>query len=166
MAVISVTIPSTEKTTTLCIDSHDHIVYSIFHMPKPTNRREIISINDSTLDVAMKLSQGNPGGVSVIIQLMQIQHDPDAFMGPLANLLSLDTHGIYGPNIWVLFKNCCAQRILNVVTVLRSVQLGLYSENEMWNCIDNCTPIDVEYLYNQVKKQLPNFNPQNEMIVM
>jgi hypothetical protein len=80
--------------------------------------------------------------------------DSRSFLGPLGPILSLDSHGIYGSNIWVFFKNCCRHKIFGMITVLRAVQLGLFSETELWNHIDSSTPIDVKSLYEKVKSEL------------
>jgi hypothetical protein len=127
-------------------------------MPKPINHTEIINLNDTMMDVALKMSEGNPGAVTVVIQLLSSKHDPDSWCGGFGNLMSLDTHGIYGSNIWVLYKDVCAQNILNVVTVLRAIQLGFYTEKDLWRCIDTSTPLDVQELYGLVKRELPMFN--------
>lgn len=126
-------------------------------MPKNKNQKERINLNDSVVDAAVELADGNPGAISVIMQLIADKNDPDGFAGGLGNLLSLDAHGIYGSNIWVLFKNVCGQSILNMVIVLRAVQLGLYSERDLWICIDNCTPLDCQKLLAEVRKELPRF---------
>jgi hypothetical protein len=133
-------------------------------MPKPRNHQERITLDDNVMSIVMKLSDGNPGAVTVCVQLMSDRNDPDCFLGPLGNFLSLDTHGIYGSDIWVLFKNVCDQRILGVVTVLRAVQLGLYTEREMWQCIDSCIPIDVDGLLLKVQKELPNFGRHDSSV--
>ena len=127
-------------------------------MPKNINYQERIDLN-AIIDpnFAVKMAEGNPGAVTVIVQLIDDKSDPDSWAGGIGNLLSLDTHGIYGSNIWVMFKNCCNQNILNVVTVLRAVQLGLYTERELWQCIDTCTPIDCNQLLVKVRKELPRF---------
>lgn len=126
-------------------------------MPKNKNHKERITLDDTMMNIVMKMADGNPGAVTVLVQLISDKNDPDSWAGGLGNLLSLDTHGIYGPNIWVLFKNVCGQNIVNVVTVLRAVQLGLYTERDLWNCIDNCTPLDCEQLLERVQAELPNF---------
>ena len=127
-------------------------------MSKPHNHKERIDLSDNMMSVMMKLSAGNPGGLNVCMQLLQSKHDPDSAFGGLGNLLALDTHGIYGSNIWILFKDCCNSSILNVVTVLRAMQLGLVSEGEVWQHIDNCKPLKIFNLYQQVVKELPRFN--------
>ena len=129
-------------------------------MPKPINHRERIDLDDNMMNMMVKMVEGNPGAINVCMQLLADKNDPDSFLGGMGNILSLDTHGIYGSNIWVLFKNVCGQNILNVVTVLRAVQLGLYSESDLWNCIDNCTVLDCEQLRERVKQIIPNFAPQ------
>lgn len=126
-------------------------------MPKPRNHKERIDLNDNMMSLVMKLADGNPGAVTVCVQLIQDQNDPDCFLGPLGSLMSLDTHGIYGPNIWMLFKDVCNQRILGVVTALRAVQLGILSESDLWNHIDSCTKIDMDDLLFKVQVELPNF---------
>lgn len=110
----------------------------------------------SMFDILLTLSDGNPGAVSVLTQLFRADQkfDSMSFMGNLGPILSLDSHGIYGNNIWVLFKNCCGQKVYGVITALRAVQLGLFSEKELWNHIDNCTRIDVKGLYESVKNRL------------
>lgn len=126
-------------------------------MPKNINYQERIDLNDTMMNIAVKMAEGNPGAVTVLVQLIDDKSDPDSWAGGIGNLLSLDTHGIYGSNIWVMFKNCCNQNILNVVTVLRAVQLGLYTQSELWQCIDTCTPIDCNQLLSKVRKELPRF---------
>lgn len=126
-------------------------------MPKNINYQERIDLNDTMMNIAVKMAEGNPGAVTVLVQLIDDKSDPDSWAGGIGNLLSLDTHGIYGSNIWVMFKNCCNQNILNVVTVLRAVQLGLYTERELWQCIDTRTPIDCNQLLAKVRKKLTRF---------
>lgn len=133
-------------------------------MPKNINHKERITLDDSMMNIVMKMADGNPGAVTgnpgavtVLFQLIADKNDPDSWAGGLGNLLSLDTLGIYGPDIWVLFKDVCGQNILNVVTVLRAVQLGLYSERNLWNCIDNRTSLDCEQLLTKVRERLPRF---------
>lgn len=128
-------------------------------MPKPRNHKEKISLHDSKREIVTKLSEGNPGALNVILELLDSSRiDPDSVLGGFGNLLSLDTHGIYGSNIWLLYKDCCGQSILNVVTVLRAVQLGLMSEATLWKHIDGWIKFDMESIYKEVKDRLPNFN--------
>ena len=130
-------------------------------MPKPTNHREKISMNDTPMQIVMKLADGNPGAIRVCAQLLGDTTDPDNFLGGMGNLLALDSHGIYGSNIWMLFKDVCHQNVVGMVTVLRAVQLGFYSESDLWKAIDGTIKLQIEPLYLSVKQHLPNFNPKN-----
>lgn len=132
-------------------------------MPKVIPHKDRIQLGHSSLDTLHELSEGNPGALTVCMQLLQSKHDPDNFLGGLGNLLSMDTNGVYGSNIWILFKDCCGQQILNMVTVFRAVQLGIISEKEMWDHIDNSLKFDIVRLYNEVKLKLPNFNPAGHL---
>lgn len=127
-------------------------------MPKPINHQEKIQLTDSNMDVFMKISEGNPGAIRVVMELFRSNFDPDSPLGSYVPILSLDHHGIYGSSVWVLFKECCGGKILNVVTVLRAVQLGLFTDRELWDHIDTDKTLPMDDLYAKVKAQLPAFN--------
>lgn len=63
--------------------------------------RKPIDLTDSTLEVVMKLSEGNPGAVTAIGSLMK--DDP---MGILL-ALHLDDMGMRGEQIWAAFQYHC-----------------------------------------------------------
>ena len=129
-------------------------------MPKPLNHQLLIKLEDSFYNIVDKLSQGNPGARSVLMSLLKKgeEIDPENLLSGLGEMLNLDCRGIYGPDIWVLFKDCCRSDITDVITVLKALRLGVYSERQLWNDIDNGTEIDVEFLSVEVKKALVNFN--------
>lgn len=60
----------------------------------------LLKMTDTGMDVVKKLSQGNPGALSVLCQA--INEDPD--LGFL-HLMKLDDMGVYGPLIWLLYKD-------------------------------------------------------------
>ena len=64
-----------------------------------------MSLNMSVLDIAVMMSEGNPGGLTVICKLLE--HNPDGLM----YLLHLDDMNIRGTQIWIAFKNYCNQDI-------------------------------------------------------
>lgn len=123
-------------------------------------RQERIKLTDTLLDATVKLGEGNPGAISVIMQLIKNGSiiDPDAAFGEIANLLSLDSLGIYGPRIWMLYKDVCDQNLVNTIAVLRAVQLGKLSENVMNHAIDNYGEgIDTKSILKIVQNELPKF---------
>ena len=125
-----------------------------------------IELSDDIKSVLFKLSDGNPGAITVLLRLIKVaeQIDPDAAMGPYAPLLNLDSFGIYGSRIWVLYKYVCGEDILKTLAMLRALQLGhLHHEKleAVFNHIDGdrtpAEPIDVEVMLKKVKESLPNF---------
>jgi hypothetical protein len=127
-------------------------------MNKPKNR---VTLDDSFMSVVMKLAEGNPGAISVIMQLFEksAKIDPQDFMGNLGTILSLDTHGIYGSKIWMLYKDVCKEDIKLVVAMLRGVQLGIIRESTLIHAIDNYgSGVDVDDTLAKVKKELVDFD--------
>lgn len=64
--------------------------------------REAINLSDSTQSVIVKMSEGNPGALTVLVDMLKTQ-DPTALM----NILSLDDMNIRGSQIWVGYKDHC-----------------------------------------------------------
>lgn len=120
-----------------------------------------IGLHDNAQDVFIKLCEGNPGGLTVCAEIYKqgATIDPDGAMGGLGALLGLDTLGIYGSRIWMLYKDVCGQSIPKTLSTLRAHQLGFITESELIHAIDNYgAGINVDELYNQVQERLPNFD--------
>lgn len=120
----------------------------------------IKDLSMSTMDVLVAMADGNPGAFNVMMLLIEKTKgiDPDSALGGLGNILSLDTHGIYGPRIWMLFKDVCKQNLSHMIGLLRAVQLGHLSENRLSHAIDNYGDgLDIPALLAQVKETLPAF---------
>lgn len=131
---------------------------------KPKSHKERIQLEMNASQILMVMSESNPGAVRVCAQLLHNKHDPDDAFGGFGPILGLDSHGLYGSNIWILFKDCCQESILGVVTALRACQLGIISESKLWEHVDNSRPIDLIQLHKSVKSRLTNFNPTNESL--
>jgi hypothetical protein len=113
---------------------------------------ERITLTDNALSAVMKLSDGNPGATVALANLMKMarQIDPDSAFGPLGPLFFFDTHGIYGSDIHVFFKDVCKSSPLNAETVMRADQLGIQTYTGQ-------TEFDFPALLAAVREQLPNF---------
>lgn len=125
---------------------------------------ERINLGDSVMDIMMKMSDGNPGAIRVLMELFNKGAiiDPDDFLGGLGAILSLDTYGIYGSNIWILYKDICDEDIVKTLATLRAAQLGFFSIPELRSaCSEDSyeakTPIPVDDLLVKVKERLPKF---------
>jgi len=101
--------------------------------------KDRVTLEDSFMDVVIKLAEGNPGAMNVIMQLYQnaAHIDPQDFMGGLGSVLALDTHGIYGSRIWMLYKDVCGEDLVMTVAQLRAVQLGIIGQSILDHAIDN-----------------------------
>lgn len=127
------------------------------------NQASRIQLTDTPQSALIKMADGNPGAINALIQLYQCDADKDSAFGGFGSILSLDTHGIYGTDVYVLWSDICGRDTVKMVAVLRSVQLGLFSESILK---DACSRQDrsgkdmvpVDDLYRQVKEQLPNFD--------
>lgn len=68
--------------------------------------RPKIEAHDNLRDIMIKMSQGNPGGLSALIALVK----RDEMMG-FMRILSLDDMGMRGSQLWVAYKDHCKQDI-------------------------------------------------------
>lgn len=91
------------------------------------NENQRIEITDTMQTAIIKIAEGNPGALTAAMTLCKVAQevDPDSGFGPLGPLLSLDVEGIYGPNVWILFKDVCQHDPVRVLALFRVCQLGL-----------------------------------------
>lgn len=66
---------------------------------------QVLELHDTAIQIFSKLSEGNPGAMSVMMQIMNKKGPMEMF--PIA--LSLDAMGVRGCKIWVGFKDYCNQ---------------------------------------------------------
>lgn len=120
-----------------------------------------IDLTDSPMSAMMKMAEGNPGAITVLLKLLEQGEaiDPDAAFGGFANILSLDTHDIYGSEIWMFYKDLCGHDLTNMIGLMRAVQLGFLSESELRSAIQKGAPSADWIAQNvaKVRERLPNF---------
>jgi hypothetical protein len=124
------------------------------------NNNSRIKLEDTPIDSMVKLAEGNPGALTVMLSLVKSNEeiDPQGFMGPLGSILSLDSHGIYGSRIWMFFKDVCGEDLTKMVACLRAIQLGIIPEDKINHAIDNYGDgIDVDELHEKVCEELEEF---------
>ena len=129
------------------------------------NNKQRIELNDTMMSAMTKLIDGNMGAGAALMTLSvdSPRIDPQSFGGALSPLLSLDSNGIYGTDIYVLWSDICNKDSAKMLAVLRAVQLGMFSGETLQ---DACSRQDysgremvpVEDLYNQVYEKLEEFN--------
>jgi hypothetical protein len=123
------------------------------------NNNTRIESHDSVQSAAIKMCEGNPGALSVIAKLITegASIDPDATLGGIANVLGLDSLGIYGSRIWMLYKDVCGEDLKGMIAVLRAHQLGYITEAQVLQAIDFPSTLNVEECLSKVTARLPNF---------
>lgn len=99
----------------------------------------------------------NPGGLRVAMEIFQEggKIDPDASDG-LVHLLHLDTLGVYGSRLWMLYKDVCGQDLRKTIATIRAYQLGFVEPETLNAMIDDGVEISDKILA-QVKERLPDF---------
>ena len=124
----------------------------------------IIEGTDSVSSILSKMSKGNLGATKVLNDIIKNPNiDPDNVMGGLGAILSLDTHGIYGTDIYVLYNDICDRKLPKMLAVVRACQLGFLRTSVLKDACGRQDRsgkhlIPVEELYNKVKKRLPRFD--------
>lgn len=84
--------------------------------------------------------------------------DPDCAFAELGPLLTLDSYGIYGPRVWMLYKDVCGHDLVKTLGMLRAAQLGIISEPLLSHAINsNGYGLDVDETLSKVRERLPNF---------
>ena len=125
---------------------------------------ERINILDTPMDAIMKIADGNPGAVTAISECMSqvTSIDTDTALGAFGFVLNLDSFGIYGSDVWILYKDLCKCEPLKMITVLRAIQMGLMPLTEIKSAIGDSfnAEIDHEAILASVKEVLPNFAKQ------
>lgn len=124
---------------------------------------------DGIKEAVIKLADGNVGALTTCVKLALFTEtcDPDAMMGPYTPLLSLDSLGIYGERIWLLYKDICGESCLNTLTILRAHQLGFLSTARLITAIDSCRTsnkkqLDPQKYLKKVQERLPKFGREEE----
>ncbi len=122
----------------------------------------VIKITDSIMDAVIKMAEGNPGGLKVLMELMKEttgKIDPDVASGFIL-MLMLDTFNIRGPNIWCLYKDVCDQDLTKTIATIRAVQLGLFPEKKLHEAIEKGEQLN---LIEEVQKELPRFAQEEQV---
>ena len=136
---------------------------------KPGEER--IKLTDTLLDVMVKMSDGNPGAINAIMELTKINKavDPLSAFGPVSTLLGLDSAGIYGTFLYVLFNDICERNPVKMIAVMRAVQLGIIPVELVKKASNRQDRkgkemIDTQYCYDQVRLKLDgDFDPEDTL---
>jgi hypothetical protein len=90
-----------------------------------------IQLKDTEKDVLIKMSDGNPGALTAMMEMLEKDKDidPQAFRGGMSAILLLDTFEIYGTDIYILWNDQCNRDVRRLLMLLRAVQLGFIPDS-------------------------------------
>jgi len=133
--------------------------------PFEKGHKERIELTDTLPDILMKMSEGNPGAVNTMMAMITEgkRIDPDSALGEFSGLLSLDSIGIYGSDIYILWNDICKNDIGKTLAMLRAVQLGFFNGEILKDAChrqdrSGVELVPVDELYAKVKEKLPDFD--------
>lgn len=120
-----------------------------FPRSRPDSKDQRIELNDTPLEIITKLSEGVPGAITVMGGLMKtpLPKECEGLMEgpPLGPLFSVDSEGIYGSAIWLLYKDACGEDLDNMLRVLGCLQQGIIDHNDVANVIEDPDELFTEH---------------------
>ena len=105
-----------------------------------------ITLNDSMMGATMKICDGNPGAMQALMSLQTevINIDPKGSIGGFAPMLLLDTFGIYGSDIYILFNDKCNSEPDTMWALLKATQMGIIKQSKLKEmAADQCRQINL-----------------------
>jgi hypothetical protein len=93
----------------------------------------VIKLTDTPMDAVMKMSEGNPGAIHALMDIVANAEsiDPQGAMGGLGAILLLDTFEIRGSHIYILYNDKCNRDVRDLLMLIRAVQLGLLNQSRL-----------------------------------
>lgn len=88
-----------------------------------------IELSDTTMSVLMKMSEGNPGAIKALMDILEKGEaiDPQGALGAMGSIMLLDTWEIYGSDIYILWNDKCQCDCRKMLMIMRSCQMGNFS---------------------------------------
>jgi len=123
---------------------------------------------DTTMDILVKMSDGNPGAIGALMEIMNTADriDPQAADSGLGHILLLDEYEIYGTDIYILYNDKCDRNVRKLLVLIRGVQLGFLRKETLKTMASdqtrstNLTDEEFEDLDKKVCKTLVGFSKQ------
>lgn len=115
-------------------------------------------------DLIFKLSGGNPGAINALRRIYREGHTVDPESEVLFHFMTLDTFEIFDDKINILYLKICNGSLVHFLAVIRGLQLGILSQEEVHSAIlgkpySKVHPFSVQFfdLITKVKEIVPSF---------
>ena len=130
-----------------------------------------IDLTDNIQDTLAKMCEGNPGAFLAMCEIVKHgkEIDPQGAMGGLGAILGLDTLGIYGTDIYILYNDQCKRDVRELLMLLRANQLGFIDSASIKNVAsDQMNEVRIsaekmDELNTKVCERLESFRPRKDL---
>lgn len=92
---------------------------------------EKITSDMNMMDMMMVMSEGNPGALNILMQMMQ---NPRSMM----DIFLLDSLDIRGSKIWMLYSDSCSKNPGKFNRTLMALRVGAYTQEEIQGNLGLC----------------------------
>jgi hypothetical protein len=123
------------------------------------------------MDALVAMSEGNPGAITALMDVLHCapRVDPQNIMQGFGHVLTFDTLGIRGSNLYVLWNDFCGRSGTHLIALSRAYQLGHLcgvTESKLHQAVDygqerrgEKPEFDFPAIFAAIKTELPSFNP-------
>jgi len=102
----------------------------------PPNHRRKVEIGDTPMEYIVKISEGNPGCLTFLMELMSKSKHLSWVFGPMSYIQALDNMGVYGSKAYMLWNDCCNRDIEQVELVFHNYLRCELSDKEIHENLD------------------------------
>lgn len=93
-----------------------------------------ISLADTAQDIIIKLSDGNPGALTTLMELTKsYKNSFDAF----PDYLAIDTMELYSSQLYMLWNDCCDRNIEKVKQIIKLYREGKITSKDIHERVKN-----------------------------
>ena len=78
------------------------------------NRECRIQLHDSMMDIVTKMSEGNMGAITCLMEMIK-KDDWYAGVHGVLMILNFDSMGLYGSKLYMLWNDCCDRDLIQLV---------------------------------------------------
>ena len=89
------------------------------------NNKNRIVDNMTVEDVIITMAEGNPGAITCMVELI------NGWVMTLPDILLLDSMGIYGGKLYMLWNDCCGRDNEKFKKTLQAFHEGKFTEEEI-----------------------------------
>lgn len=88
-----------------------------------------LELTDSLQDVITKLSEGNPGAINFLFEI--IKHQGNNPIESFGEFLTIDSMHLYGSHLYMLWNDCCNRDVEKSLKIIKGYRLGNIKDNDI-----------------------------------